>query len=253
MLPHQLQANETSKIRMNKIIWTFTCILIAVSAHAASFDCAKASTKVERMICKDKDLSHLDDTLSRAYTHALGQSTDTRNLRREQHHWLSKVRNSCKDATCIRDAYSKRIAELESHSSPSNTADSKFAQDERRKLVFGGWDAGSAAFYGYGFTITDKTISLEGCHGAIPYEIIKIKDGNGPTQMEPRMTGNWHEIALQLKPTGKQAACVGYQVLDFKISDDATCSAGITLYGSVANFKEEKYDGWGVWAKDCRD
>ncbi|QNQ11771.1 lysozyme inhibitor LprI family protein [Sphingomonas alpina] len=41
------------------------------SAGAASFDCAKASTRVEKLICSDPQLSHLDDSLAAAYREAL--------------------------------------------------------------------------------------------------------------------------------------------------------------------------------------
>jgi uncharacterized protein len=37
------------------------------SAQAASFDCAKASSFVEKAICSDKQLSSMDDQLARLY------------------------------------------------------------------------------------------------------------------------------------------------------------------------------------------
>ena len=37
------------------------------SAQAASFDCAKARTKVEKMICTNKDLSEWDSLMAEQY------------------------------------------------------------------------------------------------------------------------------------------------------------------------------------------
>ncbi|TCS12079.1 hypothetical protein [Caulobacter sp. BK020] len=49
-------------------------LLIALApslAAAASFDCAKARTKVEKLICKDPQLSRQDEDLAKAYGEAL--------------------------------------------------------------------------------------------------------------------------------------------------------------------------------------
>ena len=50
---------------MNSIkLLVLVAIACAGIAHAASFDCAKAHSKVEKMICVDAELSRLDDDLS---------------------------------------------------------------------------------------------------------------------------------------------------------------------------------------------
>jgi hypothetical protein len=46
-------------------------ITLAAPASAASFDCAKARTKVETLICKDPQLSRQDEDLAKAYGEAL--------------------------------------------------------------------------------------------------------------------------------------------------------------------------------------
>ena len=43
----------------------------AATANAASFDCAKARTKIEKLICKDPQLSRQDEDLAKAYGEAL--------------------------------------------------------------------------------------------------------------------------------------------------------------------------------------
>ncbi len=39
--------------------------------HAASFDCSKATSEVEKLICGDEELSKLDDSLNKAYLERL--------------------------------------------------------------------------------------------------------------------------------------------------------------------------------------
>jgi uncharacterized protein len=39
-------------------------IVLSCAVNAASFDCAKAGTKVEHMICDDPDISKMDDERS---------------------------------------------------------------------------------------------------------------------------------------------------------------------------------------------
>lgn len=81
-------------------------------ASAASFDCAKADTSIEKMICSDSQLSEMDDRLAEMYSLARSQSSDTDQVKTEQRDWIKSVRNSCTDFQCIRDAYAARISAL---------------------------------------------------------------------------------------------------------------------------------------------
>ncbi|MDP2832525.1 MAG: lysozyme inhibitor LprI family protein [Pseudomonadota bacterium] len=78
--------------------------------QAASFDCGKAGTKVEKLICADDELSKLDEVLATAYADAL-KSPDPASLKTEQKAWL-KVRNRCADVACIQAAYRQRTEAL---------------------------------------------------------------------------------------------------------------------------------------------
>ncbi len=95
-------------------------VMMAVSPNAAatSFDCSQASTLVEQVICSNKQLSDLDDSLAAAYKDALSASNSVGQIRVRQREWLVNERNRCQDITCIRVAYTKRLAEL---SSPRRT------------------------------------------------------------------------------------------------------------------------------------
>ncbi len=83
------------------------------TAHAASFDCKKASTAVEKLICADAQLSKLDEELAAAYRDAMGNAGQAEKaaLREDQAAWL-KSRNACKDRLCIEGAYRTTIATL---------------------------------------------------------------------------------------------------------------------------------------------
>lgn len=86
--------------------------LVLLSAQAASFDCAKAQTDIEKAICSDPALSSLDVDLGKAYKQALRQSADAKQTSAEQREWLEIVRNACHDTSCINAAYIARINEL---------------------------------------------------------------------------------------------------------------------------------------------
>jgi uncharacterized protein YecT (DUF1311 family) len=78
---------------------------------AASFDCAKAGTNVERLICETPELSKLDDELAAAYKTVLADPARADEEKRAQNQWL-KERNRCQDAGCVEVAYQRRIASI---------------------------------------------------------------------------------------------------------------------------------------------
>lgn len=77
---------------------------------AASFDCSKAASPVERLVCEDPQLSQLDEKLAAAYQ-AKTLTTSDSNSVREQRQWLAR-RNRCPDRVCVRTAYEERLAQL---------------------------------------------------------------------------------------------------------------------------------------------
>lgn len=86
-------------------------LIVAVSVQAASFDCGKATTKVEKMICADAELSKLDADLAIVYKTALQDKNQADSIRKKQKQWL-KYRNCCTDATCVKTTYEMRLASL---------------------------------------------------------------------------------------------------------------------------------------------
>ncbi len=91
-----------------------SCVFtFAQSAQAASFDCGKAQTKVEKLICSDSSIGELDDEMSTAYQWALMRAKDKQKVIEAQRRWL-KARDACKeDSACLWNAYPTRIRELE--------------------------------------------------------------------------------------------------------------------------------------------
>ena len=78
----------------------------------ASFDCAKARSAQEKMICSDRELARLDVELSAAYRKARDAATDAKALQSEQLQWLNATRKACSDTTCLAVAYKDRLAQL---------------------------------------------------------------------------------------------------------------------------------------------
>lgn len=82
--------------------------------HAASFDCAKADTKVELAICAKEELSDLDSQMMQSYDSALANFNDPNSLKSKQRLWLKNIRNNCLNSDCLTNVYRKRIEELDS-------------------------------------------------------------------------------------------------------------------------------------------
>lgn len=111
---------------MNHKSTTLLAILIAspvLAGEGPSFDCGKAESAAEKLVCEDQDLGRLDRLVSDRYTAALAaaSSLDTgapeaeAELRATQRGWISG-RNECwkeEDLkSCVESAYLRRNAEL---------------------------------------------------------------------------------------------------------------------------------------------
>jgi uncharacterized protein len=83
----------------------------AGAAQAASFDCSKAVSRTDHMICDDVSLNMLDGQLKAAYAGALDRSNDPERVTAKQKAWL-KERDSCPDQQCMIAAYQRQIGRL---------------------------------------------------------------------------------------------------------------------------------------------
>ncbi|MGF6774737.1 uncharacterized protein YecT (DUF1311 family) [Paraburkholderia sp. GAS199] len=84
-----------------------------------SFDCAKAQSNVEHLICADANLVKLDATVNRGFVAM--QLVHSREIsfqdpvRVDQINWLKTVRNTCSNKTCLLTAYQSRIAYIKAN------------------------------------------------------------------------------------------------------------------------------------------
>ena len=100
-------------------------LMLSISANAQSpqeskpsFDCAKATTKVEKMICEDSsgELQNLDRQISQIYqdTKAKLGKNAKKALLDSQKSWL-KTRERCESKECLKESLQSRIKELQSY------------------------------------------------------------------------------------------------------------------------------------------
>lgn len=102
---------------MKQILWIILGWSLLITVHAASFDCVKAKTKIDKIICTDDVISKLDDELNSVYRLSLQNKNQAALIVQAQKQWLKK-RNRCQDSACIKSMYLSRINEFKS---PSGT------------------------------------------------------------------------------------------------------------------------------------
>jgi uncharacterized protein len=81
-------------------------------SHAASFDCSKSRTSVEKAICLDPNLSSLDEQMKVEYDRIRLDVARRTELFNTQRDWRNFVRNPCITLGCLHLAYVKRIEQL---------------------------------------------------------------------------------------------------------------------------------------------
>ncbi|MGM8229078.1 lysozyme inhibitor LprI family protein [Cellvibrio sp. ARAG 10.3] len=75
---------------------------------AASFDCNKAGSSIEKMICKNAEISSADETLAKRYGEVKSKAKRPDLLTNNQLEWLTK-RNNCQSEDCVLEEYKNRI------------------------------------------------------------------------------------------------------------------------------------------------
>ncbi|MFL9955298.1 lysozyme inhibitor LprI family protein [Paraburkholderia nemoris] len=94
--------------------YALAALALATTAHAASFDCSRAGSRVEATICADTRIGRLDEVLAQDYQHTMASDIGDgarNNLKATQRAWVQS-RNRCTDAECIRAAYAARINQV---------------------------------------------------------------------------------------------------------------------------------------------
>lgn len=100
---------KNRSIQLLWLTWFFTSLLVFDSgAHSASFDCQKAKSVNERLICEDAALSKLDEELAFAYKEALRKSSNPKELIANQREaWMHREKQ-CSSKACLVDWFSQR-------------------------------------------------------------------------------------------------------------------------------------------------
>jgi len=80
-----------------------------------SFDCRKASTSSERLICSNEELCKADVQLAKLYRAARKSATDKEVLKKEQISWLKNQRDVCLDVESMLQVYKDRIAQVSNY------------------------------------------------------------------------------------------------------------------------------------------
>ncbi len=93
--------------------------LAPAALHAASFDCMKAVSRTDKMICANEELSLADEKLAHAYRAAYRKTRDKKALNAAQRSWARK-RNSATDPEELKFMYKTRIDELKKSAADSN-------------------------------------------------------------------------------------------------------------------------------------
>jgi uncharacterized protein len=83
-----------------------------VAAHAASFDCARAASAIEKRICADPQLSSDDERVAVEYRRALAAAPLPFAVRDDQRRWIADVRDKAVTNADLRAALVDRAARL---------------------------------------------------------------------------------------------------------------------------------------------
>ena len=105
--------NSINQKKTRAIICVFAVLAVLMpAAHAAGFDCSRASSQVEKLICNTPLLSKADEQLKITYEKVVKLAPNPRWVKEQQRSWLTKERDTCGDAECLANEYARRIAVL---------------------------------------------------------------------------------------------------------------------------------------------
>lgn len=99
---------------MKRLIYCLSFVIAPTLSQAASFDCNKASSSVEKTICGDPKLNRLDDALGENYKYISASNIGDgarKDLKATQRVWIIE-RNKCLDTNCLVTSYKKRLNEI---------------------------------------------------------------------------------------------------------------------------------------------
>ena len=214
---------------MLRILTIFLFIAAALPANAEtaspSFDCGRARTAVEKLICSDPDLARADRELAEGYRIA----RQFKNVdRASQLAWIKTP-----DALCMARPPDDCRAMIEAQIIALRT-----------NAIVGVWGPGGRAFEMYGnMTVRGGKLTWKGCK-PVPYTVLSYQrldtyPGN-PFKDNPRGQGPFDVVLLRVD----DSPCYGKErYMQFAIPLDMREHADIVFYESPEQF-EKQYFSW---------
>jgi len=81
-------------------------------AIVASFECSRAASKIEKLICSTPETADADRRLAVAYSAARAKSNDPNALKADERNWMKSERDACSDSACLLKVTEARIEKL---------------------------------------------------------------------------------------------------------------------------------------------
>jgi uncharacterized protein len=81
-------------------------------SYSPSFDCKKATTPDEDLICSDEALSALDVQVAETYKKVLSLTKDQAALKANHRDWIKNEHQICSSKECLTNSYQKRLVAL---------------------------------------------------------------------------------------------------------------------------------------------
>ena len=134
---------------MTKSIFTslavFVSCLVSMPAFSASFDCAKASSWVEKTICSNTQLSILDEQMAQHYKNSLTNASDSPSSNqiasndqlRHQRQWLKFQRNTCTTQACLIREYQEYLGKQGTYGRVEDYPEGLSKEDLPNSTAFG--------------------------------------------------------------------------------------------------------------------
>lgn len=185
---------------LNLLAVSLVWLLCPSTTMAASFDCAKAGTMIEKLICGDFELSKLDEELGKVYSVARNKASDPLVLKQHQRTWLKERNKRCKSVSCLSIMYRERINQLTiSHENPSLSAivlplDISAQENTFSPISKACWGVPGSIF------ITPNTITSNECSDT-PYSVVRNiqkKDGYWGGIDKKREIKDYRDLVLHI-------------------------------------------------------
>lgn len=194
-------------------------------SYAASYDCQKADSAIEKMICNEQDLSIKDSYLSLLYNQISNTASGSQ-LTQSQKQWL-KERNLCQSPSCLSKAYDQRIKALHALLPAS--------QPIQKQIATGTWLADYSNQYGQS-VLEITAVDTKG----FSYTIMANNGGNtGELENKALFLGN-DALTIDKNTEGGNPPCqLLFQVVNNKLV--VTQNTGCTYYAGNGVFFSGNY------------